>query len=103
MQGWALRRGLSSGGYRLLGCCTVALVHDGKVVAEVVADAVREDVAGSMQGEAHCGFILEVPRALLQQNRNAVFRLFVMPERHELSGSPCIATSGLLNARPQSA
>ena len=102
VQGWVLRRRLSTEGFCLLGSCAVALVHDGQVVAETVADAVREDVACSMQGEARCGFTIEVPRALLQRNRNAVFRLFVMPERRELTGSPCIATSGFLSAQVQS-
>ncbi len=103
VQGWALRRGLTTEGPCLLGACTVALVHDGRIVAEVVADAVREDVASSMQGEARCGFTLDVPHSLLQQSRNTVFRLFVMPERRELIGSPCLATSGFVTAQAQSA
>ena len=103
VQGWVLRRAATHEGLCLLGSCTVALVHDGRVVAEVLADAVREDVARSMQGEARCGFILEVPRSLLQQNRSAVFRLIVMPERRELAGSPCIATAGFVTTQAQSA
>jgi hypothetical protein len=90
VQGWALRTITTPEGPRLLGCCTVALVHQGRVVAHAVADVVRSDVAEAMQGEQRCGFVIEVPRSLASAESDPVFRLFVMPEHHELTGSPCV-------------
>jgi len=90
VQGWALRTVITPEGPRLLGRCTVALTHERRVVMQVIADMVRGDVATALQGEPHCGFLIEIPRALLTRGRSPVFRLFVMPERQELTGSPCI-------------
>lgn len=90
VQGWALRTVSTPEGPRLLGCCTVALLHGDRIVTQAVADIVRADVAEAMQGEERCGFLIEVPRSLLSVGRNPVFRLFVMPERRELTGSPCV-------------
>ena len=89
VRGWVLRTVATPEGLRLLGCCTVALVHQGRIVLSAVADAVRPDVAAALQGEAKCGFMIEAPRSLLSE-RDLVIRLFVMPERRELTGSPCV-------------
>jgi hypothetical protein len=90
VQGWALRTVSAPEGQRLLGCCTVALIHQGQIVTHAVADIARPDVADAMQAEQRCGFIIDVPRLLLSAGRNPVFRLFIMPERQELTGSPCL-------------
>jgi hypothetical protein len=94
VQGWVLRTISTPDGRRRLGRCTVVLVNDGLVVAQTVADLPRPDVAIALQGEEHCGFILEAPHAVMAPNRSRVFRLFVMPECQELTGSPCLRAPG---------
>ncbi len=98
MQGWVLRNLATSEGLRRSGGCTVALVHEERVVAQVRADLVRRDVARAMSSDAECGFMVEVPPSLLALNRKTVLRLFVMPEWLELSGSPCVAAPSFANA-----
>jgi hypothetical protein len=90
VHGWALRTVVTPEGARLLGCCTLALVHDGRIVSQTVADIVRTDVADAMHSEEKCGFTLEVPRSVFATKDNRVVRILVMPERHELAGSPCV-------------
>ena len=99
VQGWVLRTIPTPEGPRLLGRCTVALVHGNGVVTQAVADIVRPDVAKAMNGEERCGFLIEVPRSLQSPNTNAVFRLLVMPERQELTGSPCVVAAPLASMR----
>ncbi|WP_428375562.1 glycosyltransferase family 2 protein [Lichenicoccus sp.] len=98
IQGWVLRNAGTPEGGRRSGGCTVALVHEDRVVAQVKADLVRRDVARAMLGEAECGFVIEVPGSLLALNRKTVLRLFLMPEWLELSGSPCVAAPSFANA-----
>ena len=100
VQGWVLRSVTTPAGPRLLGCCTVVLVHDHLVVAQMTADMPRADVAIAMQGEERCGFTIEVPRALMAKHRNRIFRIFVMPEQLELAGSPCILAPSLTSNEP---
>jgi hypothetical protein len=90
VQGWVLRTVLTPEGPRLLGRCTVALVNDGRIVTQAVADIDRADVAEAMKGEASCGFLIHAPRSMFSGASDRVFRLFVMPEWRELTGSPCI-------------
>lgn len=90
VQGWVLRAVTTLGGRRLLGQCIVVVAHDGLVVAQTIANIPRPDVAEALQGEDRCGFKIEVPRPALAPNRSAAFRLFVMPEQRELTGSPCV-------------
>jgi hypothetical protein len=99
VQGWVLRTVATPEGPRRLGCCTVALVHDNRAVTQAVADIVRPDVAKAMHGEERCGFVIEVPRALLAADGSVVFRLFVMPERHEVAGSPCVVAANMALAK----
>jgi hypothetical protein len=94
IHGWVLRRILTPGAERLLGRCTVALVHRERVVAQTLADRPRHDVAESMQGETQCGFTIEIPRSLLRSETETVIRLYTVPEMTELVGSPCIAIRG---------
>ena len=98
VQGWVLRTVTTPAGPRLLGCCTVVLVHDGLVVAQQVADAVRPDVALALNSEERCGFTLEVPRALMAKHRTRIFRVFCMPEQFELAGSPCVLAPSLVSS-----
>jgi hypothetical protein len=100
VQGWVLRTVSTPEGPRLLGCCTVVLVHSETVVTQTVADIVREDVAEAMQGEARCGFVIEVPRSLLSAS---VFRLYIMPESRELVGSPCVLAPSFIGVHPTAA
>ena len=92
VQGWVLRTVPTPERTRLLGGCTIALVHRGRVVAQATADLPRKDVADATGGEERCGFALDVPRALLSE---MVLRVFVMPDMLELNGSPCVASAGL--------
>ena len=98
IQGWVLRNAGTSTAPRRSGGCTVALVHDERVVAQVKADLVRRDVARAMQSDEECGFVIELPASLLAVNRKAVLRLFVTPDWLELSGSPCITAPSFANA-----
>jgi hypothetical protein len=77
-------------GPRLLGRCTVALVYEGRVATQAPADVFRGDVGEALGGEHACGFAIEISRPLLALERNPVFHLFAMPERQELTGSPCL-------------
>ena len=95
VQGWVLRTVITPAGSRLLGCCTVVLVHDGLVVAQQTADALRPDVALALNSEDRCGFTLEVPRAFMAKHRTRIFRVFCMPEQLELAGSPCVLAPSL--------
>nr|WP_321983184.1 glycosyltransferase family 2 protein [uncultured Lichenicoccus sp.] len=98
MQGWVLRNLVTPEGLHRSGGCTVALVHGDRIVAQVKADLVRRDVARAMSSTEECGFTIEVPPSLLALDRKTVLRLFVMPERLELSGSPCVAAPSFANA-----
>ena len=97
IQGWVLRAGTPETPRRS-GGCTVALVHEDRVVAHVKADSARFDVARAMQADPACGFVIEAPSSLLASNRRTVLRLFVMPEWLELNGSPCVAAPSFANS-----
>jgi hypothetical protein len=90
VQGWALRKIETPEGARLLGCCTVAIVQQDRIIGQTIADTVRLDVAEAMQSEPRCGFNIEIPRPTASVGSNIVFGLFIMPERHEVAGSPCV-------------
>lgn len=90
VSGWILRSVATPEGPRLLGRCTVAIVHEERVVTRLAANILRPDVGVAFDGESACGFDIEIPRPLLAPGRSAVFRLFVMPEGQELTGSPCV-------------
>jgi hypothetical protein len=90
VQGWALRTIETPEGPRLLGYCTVAVVQQDRIIGHTVADAVRLDVAEALQSEPRCGFNIEIPRSSAAVGSNIVFSLFIMPERYEVAGSPCV-------------
>ncbi len=85
IQGWALRVDEHAG--TRLGGSRILVTMEGQPVAELLADQYRADVAESLDCEAACGFIFSPPPELRRKRRN-VFRFLVLPERHELQGSP---------------
>lgn len=103
VHGWVLRSIDTPEGRRLLGRTTVALQYEGHIVTQMTADMERLDVAGSLKGEAECGFALQVPSALLDVEEEKTFRIFLMPEMRELEGSPCVMARSLAVTGPQGA
>ncbi|HQT47498.1 MAG TPA: glycosyltransferase, partial [Acidocella sp.] len=85
IQGWVLR--VDEHAKRKTGGARVLVTLGGESVAELVADLYRADVATATKGEANCGFAYAPPPELQMRRRNE-FRFLVMPERHELAGSP---------------
>ena len=85
IQGWALRvddkAGTKLGGVRIL------VTHEGQPVAELLADQFRGDVAAAVGCDAACGFAFAPPPEL-RRREQVTLRLFSLPEREELSGSP---------------
>ncbi|MDE1883225.1 MAG: glycosyltransferase family 2 protein [Rhodospirillales bacterium] len=85
IQGWALRvddkAGTKLGGVRIL------VTHEGQPVAELLADQFRGDVATAVGCDAACGFAFAPPPEL-RRREQVTLRLFSLPEREELSGSP---------------
>lgn len=85
IQGWALRvddrAGTKTGGVRLLA------MHEGQPVAEVLADQFRGDVAEALGADSACGFAFALPPELRRRERLEI-KIFSLPEREELSGSP---------------
>ena len=91
IEGWVLRSVTTPDGARLLGRCRVVLEQEGRIVAEAVANIPRGDVAAAMQGDDRCGYVIDVPASTARPGERALFRVKIMPEAIELSGSPCVA------------
>jgi hypothetical protein len=96
IQGWVLRGVAAPDGEKRLGGCKIALEREGVILVEVIADLDRPDVARGMAGDPRCGFVVAVPS--LTGRRNSILRLFVMPERRELHGSPCVTAPVTMEA-----
>lgn len=86
VQGWVLR--VDDKAKTRLGGVRVLATHEGIPVAEVVADLFRGDVAEAVGGgDVACGFALTLPPELRRRER-VKLRLFALPGREELVGSP---------------
>ncbi len=89
LRGWvACRR---SAGGPIEGSLELLITINGDEVARVVADRPRPDVAASIGCNSACGFAVRLPAAY----RSSVvqeFRVFLLPERLELSGSPLVTS-----------
>ncbi|MBU6419084.1 MAG: glycosyltransferase family 2 protein [Proteobacteria bacterium] len=85
IQGWALRVDDTAG--TKLGGVRVLVTHEGQPIAELLADQFRGDVAEAIGCDAACGFAFAPPPELRRRER-VTLKLFSLPEREELNGSP---------------
>ena len=85
LEGWVLRTNLGQTG--LHGECAVRIEWNNETVGYIRADRPRRDVAAATGGPATCGFRF-VPPEITRVPGTTTFRLFLMPENIELSGSP---------------
>ena len=87
LRGWVLRRhghqGAPTAGCDLLVTC------DNVRVGQVRADQLRRDVASAIGCDPNCGFEFTIPHAF-RKDFPQRFRVFMLPEMLELSGSPLV-------------
>lgn len=74
--------------------CHVLVCLGNRPVGSVIADLPRPDVAAAHGISARCGFIFPVPGEL-RDGTLQTFRIFVLPEKVELKGSPISIDFGL--------
>ncbi|MGI4745029.1 MAG: glycosyltransferase family 2 protein [Janthinobacterium lividum] len=84
IQGWVLEIAEGEDGRELKGRCSVILVHDSMLIAEVVADLERSDVSTSFGSDAKCGFRFELPAGGIAGDLG----VYAMPGMRQLHGSP---------------
>ncbi|WP_428395666.1 glycosyltransferase family 2 protein [Lichenicoccus sp.] len=89
LRGWAACRRAPDG--PIEGSLELLVCVNGEEVATVRADRPRPDVAASLGCDSACGFAVRLPAAYRSPVAQE-FRLFVMPERVELSGSPLVTS-----------
>ena len=85
LRGWVLRRDGHDG--PLTARCDLLVTCDNVRVGQVRADQLRRDVSSAMQCDPNCGFAFTIP-AVFRKDYPQRFRVFVLPEMLELSGSP---------------
>lgn len=86
--GWVLRESPSGD---LRGGDTVMLLCPEELVGYAKADRYRPDVAGERNADAFCGFRFVLPTRY-RRPRPQTFRILLLPERIELSGSPIVTS-----------
>ncbi len=87
LRGWVLRRQGHEG--PLTARCDLLVTCDNVRVGQVRADQLRRDVAGVLRCDANCGFEFTIPHAF-RKDYPQRFRVFMLPEMLELSGSPLV-------------
>ncbi len=87
LRGWVLRRRGHAGA--LTARCDLLVTCDEVRVGQVRADRLRRDAASVMGCDPNCGFEFTIPAAF-RKDYPQKFRVFVLPEMLELSGSPLV-------------
>ena len=84
-RGWAYRQDDQTGERQ--GSCVIAVKLNDTVIAEVLADRPRPDVAGEIGTNLRCGFEF-VPPSRYAKPYPQTFTFVIMPENLELANSP---------------
>ena len=87
LRGWVLRRQGHAG--KLAAGCDLLVTCDDVRIGQVRADQLRRDVAAAVKCDPNCGFEFTIPAAF-RKDYPQRFRVFVLPEMLELSGSPLV-------------